>query len=283
MITVVFFHAHPDDESLASGGTMARLANDGHRVVLVTATRGEEGEPVPGVLEDGESLGDRRTAELCAAADVLGVARVVFLEYRDSGMADDPANGHPQCFWQADIDEAADRLDAVLAEEEPSLLVVYDPNGGYGHPDHLQVHRVGTRWVERHAAAGGRPVRLRWVTLNRDVIRASLEAAVTVAEEAQVSGDPIWSDDAMLQARRERLESDSYGMPDDQITHGIDVRSVLDRKRSAIRAHASQIPEDSFFLAMPDDAFAAAFGREWFVDPDRRRDGRPQVGDPLLP
>lgn len=282
MATVAFLHAHPDDEALASGGTMARLADDGHRVVLVLATRGEEGETVPDVLSDGEALGDRRTDEALAAAEILGVSRVEFLEYRDSGMADDPANDHPECFWQADLDEATDRLDSVLANENLDLLVVYDPNGGYGHPDHIQVHRVGSRWVERQATPDGSRVRLRWVTMNRDVIRASVDAAVAAAEEAAASGEPIWSDEAMLEARRERAESDSFGLPDADITHGVDVRVALDRKREAMRAHASQIPEDSFFLAMPDEAFSQTFGYEWFVDPDRPRNGYPQVDDPLL-
>ncbi|MEC9395863.1 MAG: PIG-L family deacetylase [Actinomycetota bacterium] len=282
MATIVFLHAHPDDESLASGGTMALLSDAGHRVILVVATRGEEGEPVPGVLAPGEALEDRRTDEVQEAARIIGVARVAFLGYRDSGMADDPANAHPDCFWQADVDEAVARLDEALADDDPDLLVAYDPNGGYGHPDHIQVHRVGTRWAGQRRSCDS-PVRLRWVTLNRDVIQATMDAALAAAEEAEVNGEPIWSDDAMLQARRERLESGTYGMPDADITHGVDVRSVLDRKRAAMRAHASQIPEDSFFLAMPDEAFALAFGREWYVDPDRLRDGRPQVDDPLLP
>jgi LmbE family N-acetylglucosaminyl deacetylase len=281
MSTVVFFHAHPDDEALASGGTMARMADEGHRVVLVVATRGEEGEPVPGVLAEGEALGDRRTSEVHEAASILGVARVSFLDYRDSGMADDPANDHPECFWQADNESAVDRLDAVLADEEVDVLVVYDSHGGYGHPDHIQVHRVGTRWVEREGT-GGRAVRLRWVTMNRDIIRSSLDAAVAATEAAEASGEEAWSDETMLELRRERAESDTFGMPDAEITHGVDVTSVLDRKRAAMRAHASQIADDSFFLAMPDEAFAMGFGAEWYVDPGRPRDGGPQRDDLLL-
>ena len=274
MSTVVFFHAHPDDEALASGGTMARMADEGHRVVLVVATRGEEGEPVPGVLVAGEALGDRRTSEVHEAASILGVARVSFLDYRDSGMAGDPANDHPGCFWQADMESAVDRLNAVLADEEVDVLVVYDSHGGYGHPDHIQVHRVGTRWAERETT-GGRAVRLRWVTMNRDIIRSSIDAAEAAGEEA-------WSDEAMLELRQERAESDTFGMPDAEITHAVDVTSVQDRKRAAMRAHASQIADDSFFLAMPDEAFAMGFGAEWYVDPDCPRDGGPQSDDLLL-
>ena len=210
------------------------------------------------------------------------MARVAFLGYRDSGMIEDPANAHPDCFWQADVDEATDRLNNLLDSEVVDVLVVYDSHGGYGHPDHIQVHRVGTRWVHRRVQAGDRSVRLRWVTMNRDALQASMDAALVEMERAEAAGEKAWSDDAMLEVRRERLESDTFGLPDAEITHGIDVTSVLGRKRSAIRAHTSQIPGDSFFLAMPDEAFAMAFGVEWYVDPKSPRGGKPQSNDLLL-
>jgi heat shock protein HslJ len=120
-------------------------------------------------------------------------------------MAGDDANDHPDCFWQADVDGAAGHLAATLADEEPDVLVVYDPDGGYGHPDHIQVHRVGHRWAEIADID-----RVRWVTMNRDAIRASIEAAL--ADEGS------WSDEGMLELRRERAESESFGMPDAEIT-----------------------------------------------------------------
>jgi LmbE family N-acetylglucosaminyl deacetylase len=267
--TVVFLHAHPDDEALATGGTMARMADEGHRVVLVVATSGEEGEPVPGVLATGESLGDRRVAELAEAAEILGVERLVNLGYRDSGMVGEDANGRPDCFWQADVDEAAAYLASALADEAPDVLVVYDPDGGYGHPDHIQVHRVGHRWAEMADID-----RVRWVTMNRDAIRTSIEAAL--------ADEDSWSDDGMLEQRRDRAESESFGMPDAEITHAIDVSTVIGRKRAAIAAHASQIAPESFFLAMPDEQFASAFGTEWFVDPGNPRRSGPQRTDLLL-
>ena len=266
---MVFLHAHPDDEALATGGTMARMADEGHRVVLVVATSGEEGEPVPGVLATGESLGDRRVAELAEAAEILGVERLVNLGYRDSGMVGEDANGHPDCFWQADVDEAAAYLASALADEAPDVLVVYDDHGGYGHPDHIQVHRVGHRWAEMADID-----RVRWVTMNRDAIRTSIEAAL--------ADEDSWSDDGMLEQRRDRAESESFGMPDAEITHAIDVSTVIGRKRAAIAAHASQIAPESFFLAMPDEQFASAFGTEWFVDPGNPRRGGPQRTDLLL-
>jgi len=269
MATAVFFHAHPDDEALATGGTMALLADQGHRVVLVVATNGEEGEPVDGVLAEGEALGDRRATEVAEAAAILGAARVEYLGYRDSGMAGEATNEHPGCFWQADVDDAARRLAVALADEEPDVLVVYDPDGGYGHPDHIQVHRVGHRWAEMVGID-----RVRWVTMNRDAIRDSIKAAL--------ADEDSWSDDGMLELRRERAESESFGMPDAEITHAIDVSAVIDRKRAAIAAHASQIGPESFFLAMPDEQFAMAFGTEWFVDPGSPRRGWPQRTDLLL-
>ena len=143
MATAVFFHAHPDDEALATGGTMALLADQGHRVVLVVATNGEEGEPVDGVLAEGEALGDRRATEVAEAAAILGAARVEYLGYRDSGMAGEATNEHPGCFWQADVAEAAARLGelntstwrssttrtAVMATRTTSRSTVSAPDG----------------------------------------------------------------------------------------------------------------------------------------------------------
>ena len=110
MSTIVFFHAHPDDEALSTAGTMALLSESGNRVILVVATRGEEGEPVPGVLKEGELLEERRTKELIKSADLLGVERVEFLNYRDSGMIGSPSTSNPECFWQAHVEEASLRL-----------------------------------------------------------------------------------------------------------------------------------------------------------------------------
>jgi len=269
--TVVFFHAHPDDEALATAGTMIKMSAAGHRVLLVLATRGEEGEPVPGVLSDGEELGERRSQEVQAAADLLGVARVAFLNYRDSGMIGSSSSENPACFWQADESEAVGRLVALLADEAVDLLVAYDPHGGYGHPDHIQVHRVGTRWAAEHG------VRLRWVTMNRDIVRSVVAEAM--GEVSEVGQEP----DADLAKRSERLTDDLFGLPDAEITHGIVVTEVLERKRAAIAAHASQVAPDSFFLAPLDARYEAAFGTEWFVDPGRPRiAGEPHRTDLLL-
>src|SRR5579883_2187537 len=167
MATVVFFHAHPDDEAIATGGTMAALADQGHRVVLVTATAGELGEVPEGLLDPGESLVDRRRRELDEACRFLGVHHRVELGYRDSGMAGDESNRHPDSFAMADLEEAASRLARLLHEEQTDVLVIYDEHGVYDHPDHVRVHDVGRLAADR---AGTRVVYM--VTLDRDRLLA---------------------------------------------------------------------------------------------------------------
>jgi LmbE family N-acetylglucosaminyl deacetylase len=245
--TLVLFHAHPDDEAIATAGTMAKAKAEGHRVVLVVATKGELGEYVPGSLADGETLTERRVAEQMAAARILGVDRVEFLGFHDSGMAGEPTNDADGSFASADVDDAATRLAALLADERADVLTVYDDHGGYGHPDHIQVHHVGIRAAE----IAGTAVVLE-STMNRDYVRRLMEHAT----EETLGG----SDDAP-----DPTELDEFGSPEEIITTVVDVRDYTDLKRSTMRAHASQIPDDSFFLAMPDEVFREAFGWEWFI------------------
>jgi LmbE family N-acetylglucosaminyl deacetylase len=262
MSTVVCFHAHPDDECIQTGGTMALAAREGHRVVLVVATRGEHGEIVPGVLEEGEALWQRRIAETFESARILGAQRVEFLGYVDSGMMGEPANDAPYSFWSADVEHAARRLAAILTEESADALTVYDHHGGYGHPDHIQVHRVGMRAAE----LAGTPIVLQ-ATMNRDYIRAGIEEARAAAEAAREVAD----EDETPPEEPEFEPPDDFGEPEASITHAIDVRSVIAAKRSAMVAHASQIAPDSWFLKMDDAQFERAFGTEWFI-----RVGRPR-------
>lgn len=245
MATLVCFHAHPDDECIATGGVMARASDAGHRVVLVVATRGEHGEVDEGFLAEGESLAERRVQETHAAADILGVHRVEFLGYVDSGMMGTPENDAPGSFWSADVEEAAQRLAAILAEEGADVLTCYDEIGNYGHPDHIQVHRVGLRAAELAGTA-----KVFQSTINRDhFLRLLREMPRDEAadEVLAIEDDP------------------SFGMPESVITCAVDVTDRLEQKRAAMRAHASQIGEQHFMLAMPDDAFAKAFGTEWFI------------------
>ena len=204
------------------------------------------------MLAEGELLGDRRTQESYRSGEILGAGRVEFLGYVDSGMIDEPTNDNPDCFWQADVEVAAEQLAVVLRDEAADVLTIYDDHGGYGHPDHIQVHRVGRRAAE--LAGVGNVLQS---TMNRDSIRRSMEAA---AEGGYVDED--------MEERRAQIDSDgaSFGSPEELITHAIDVKAVLAIKRASMAAHASQITEESFFFAMPDDAFANAFGTEWYID-----------------
>lgn len=176
MATLVAFHAHPDDESLSMGGTFARAAAEGHRTVLVVATGGEHGQ-VPSDLAAGESLADRRRRETEAACDALGVSRLVWLGYEDSGMTGWSQNANRGAFVNADPDEAARRLSAILDEERPEVFTTYDWHGNYGHPDHLQVHAVGHLAARRSGVEG-----VYEVTMNRDWFRS----LVAMAREAGV-------------------------------------------------------------------------------------------------
>jgi LmbE family N-acetylglucosaminyl deacetylase len=238
--TIVSFHAHPDDEAIASGGTLARAAAAGHRVVLVFATRGELGEPVPGVLKPGEQLAMRRSAECYTSAAALGAKRVEFLGFTDSGMMGEPSNEAPFCFWQADVEYAARTLAVLLDQEEPDVLTIYDDNGVYGHPDHIQVHRVGKRAGEL--------------------------SAVPVVAQGTVNRD--WMQRGFRESGREGDIPPNMGKPESEITHRVEAVDFVGQKRESMRAHASQMAADHFLLALPDAMFALGMGTEFYiVDP----------------
>ncbi|MCY3637338.1 MAG: PIG-L family deacetylase [bacterium] len=259
MGTMVNFHAHPDDEAIATSGTMMKAADEGHRVVLVVATKGEQGEVEPDALSPGETLGERRADETLDAAKIIGAHRVEFLGYEDSGMAGEESNNNPACFWQADFEEAVERVARILVEESADVLTVYDDHGGYGHPDHIQVHRVG---VDAARRAGVEKVF--YATMNRTQIlrqMAEVEAFAEAMEEIDVE-------------RAERFREEEFGTEEADITHAVDVSPYLERKRAAMLAHTSQITADSFFGSMTDEQFADAFATEWYLAP-----GPPRTGD----
>jgi LmbE family N-acetylglucosaminyl deacetylase len=253
---LVSFHAHPDDEALLTAGTLARAAAEGHRVVLVVATRGEAG------LSDGApdgGLGERRADELERSAAALGCAKVIRLDYPDSGMR----NEH-RGFASLPVDEPAERLAAILRAERADALTVYDRNGGYGHPDHVQVHRVGHRAAE---LAGTRLV------LEATVDRTALIRALSLVRWTRL----LPADFAPHRMR------DSYS-DRASITHRIDVRRYADHKRRSMAAHASQAAGGAaprtlaLFLKLPGPLYRRVFGAEWFIEA-HRTPSRPPVAD----
>lgn len=243
-------HAHPDDEALLTGGTLAKASAEGHRVVLVTATAGGAGLAA-GRLRAGVGLGRLRLAELEAAAAALGCASVEQLGYDDSGL-DGLAPGDG--FARTDVTTAARRVAAILVRERADVLISYDARGGYGHPDHVQVHRVGVRAAQLAATP---------VVLEATVDRVLLGRALRLMQLAGVGGRlPL---PALEQAYSDRSE----------LTHRIDVRGHLRAKRAALAAHRSQASADgadrtlALLLRLPAPAFRLALGHEWFVQRGR--------------
>jgi LmbE family N-acetylglucosaminyl deacetylase len=251
--TLVVFHAHPDDEALLTAGTMARAAAAGHRVVLVLATDGAAGLAATRYGSGGE-LARRRRAEAGTAAAALGTARVAYLGYDDSGMAGEPS-GLPAPFAAAAVEEAAGRLAAVLRAERADVLTTYDRLGGYGHPDHVQVHRVGAR----AAALAGTPLLLE-ATLDRRLLRRAVRL---------VSWLPN------LPAGFDTGTVDRSYTPRAELTHRVDVGAFSAQKRAAMAAHASQATADrgtrtlQVLLGLPGPLFDRVVGHEWYRQPGR--------------
>lgn len=250
--TCVFFHAHPDDEALLTSGTMARLATEGHRVILVVATAGEKG--LTGVnIWSGASLGAIRTTELRLSASALGCARVELLGYADSGTDGQAVQSErvPAYFARADPAEAASALARILVEEKADLLTIYDPLGGYGHPDHVQVHRVGL------LAAQLASVR---TVLQATVDRDSLVKALRLAQWLRLLPKEV------VPKHFEHCYS-----PRSSITHRVDVRAYLGAKRASMAAHVSQtsggesVRTLAALLRLPGPLFRLALGTEWYV------------------
>ena len=250
MGVLVAFHAHPDDESISSGGTLARAVKEGHTVVLVVATGGEHGERPSGV-DDAEALAAVRRRETQESCAVLGIQHLEWLGYHDSGMTGWPQNSDKRAFMNAPVEEAAEQLAAILKKYGATVLTTYDWHGNYGHPDHISVHKVGYRAAE---IAGVNEVYE--ATMNRDSFRRLQEMArgtgeVAEGEEFDVDGP---ADDG-----------NPMGMPENELTHRIDVSSYLEQKRESLFKHASQITNSSFVSKMPPEVFALAFGTEWFL------------------
>ncbi|MFD5415112.1 N-acetyl-1-D-myo-inositol-2-amino-2-deoxy-alpha-D-glucopyranoside deacetylase [Streptomyces nojiriensis] len=266
---LLLVHAHPDDESINNGVTMAKYAAEGAHVALVTCTLGEEGEVIPPGLahlaaDRDDTLGAHRVGELAAAMAELGVHDHRFLggpgRFRDSGMMGAPQNHRPGAFWSADVDEAAAYLVEVIRELRPQVLVTYDPDGGYGHPDHIQAHRVAMRAAELAAETAFR----------RDL---GAPHAVGKIYWNRVPRSVVEEGFARLRAAGGELPFPAVGSPgdvpgvvaDERITTEIEAKDTyVAAKAAAMRAHATQIAVDGPFFALSNDLAQPLFTREYY-------------------
>ena len=260
-LTLLCVHPHPDDEAIACGGVLARYADEGVATHVVTCTGGEAGENLAGIDLGEHDLVWHRRQEMADAAAALGLTGHRWLGFRDSGMAGTDDNTHAEAFAAADLYDAAGRLARVLRDLRPDVVVSDDEHGTYGHPDHVRAHRVTERAVAMAAdpwwdtGQEPWPVAKRYVhTLSRGrmwrihELLTSQGLASPFGEEALSGPDDL-----------------PFGSPDDAVTTRVDVGGWLDRKQAAMRAHRSQIADDSFFFNIPDDLADQGFGVEEFV------------------
>ncbi len=265
---LLLVHAHPDDETINNGATMARYAAEGVQVTLLTCTLGEEGEVLVPELEllgpeHADQLGGYRIGELRVAMDALGVTDQRFLggpgRWRDSGMMGTPANDKPRAFWRADLDEAVDAAVAVVREVRPQVVVTYDENGGYGHPDHIQAHRVAMAAVERAADPAHRPdlggawdvAKVYWCCVPRSVLREGIEAMAALGEESPF-------------AQLGEVDDIPFAVDDELVTAAVDGRAHAGAKDAAMRAHATQITVDGPFFALSNNLGQEVLGVEHY-------------------
>ena len=260
-------HAHPDDEVLGTGGVIARHRAEGGDVTLVTCTLGEEGEILlPEIAHlaanrDG-GLGDHRIGELAASMDALDVADSRFLgepgKYRDSGMMGTASNDVETAFWQADLRDAANDLVPIIREVRPHALVTYDDFGGYGHPDHIQAHRVAMYASQLAAVSSYRPdlgpawdiPKIYWTAFPKSAIRTGVEALRAAGDTSAFAAmDP---DDI------------PFAVEESAVTTSVDVSEQLPKKRAALAAHASQVSLEEGFFALSNRVGMPIFSREFF-------------------
>src|SRR5258705_5549698 len=277
-LTLMSVHAHPDDETISAGGVMAKAVAAGHRVVLVTGTRGEQGEiviPAMDTPENHRRLRELRAVELEAAMSELGVTEWENLGYRDSDMMGRPGNGDPRTFWQADLDEAAGRLTWLIRRYQPDVVTTYNSFGGYGHPDHIRVHDVSIRAFARAGDPAWYPKQLEdgvgpWAPskLYETAIPASVRDAMR--EAMKESGRPssweppedatpgqIAAQGAFLAKRLVLVEA---------VTTWVDISGdPIDRKWRAIQRHATQISMDSGFMVFGEEGWKEHWAKEAFI------------------
>ena len=250
---ILLVHAHPDDETINNGATMALYASLGASVTLVTCTRGEEGEVlVPGLIHlsstQEDLLGNHREVELANAMKALGIKDFRFLgNYRDSGMMGTEPNNRPDVFWQADLDSAASQLVSIIEEVKPHILITYDEFGGYGHPDHIQAHRVAMRASE---LSEWQIQKIYWNTMPKSVI------AQGIAKMKEIGSDFFGA---------ESVDDLPFAKDDSLVTSLIDGSDFVDAKMEAMKAHETQISLDGPFFALSNNLGLQVWGHEYYT------------------
>jgi len=262
---LLLVHAHPDDESINTGSTMAKYVAEGAHITLVTCTLGEEGEVLEPSLsqlaaDQADQLGGYRISELAGACAALGVTDHRFLggagHYRDSGMMGLATNDNPRCFWQADLRAAAELLVDVIREVRPQVVITYDPNGFYGHPDHIQAHRVAMEAVRLAAdpSVDGEPwqvAKVYWTAFPKSALQRGIDRFASSAENPFAG---VTSADDL-----------PFGNPDEDIAATIDGSAHAEAKIAALRSHATQISADSWLFTLAGNAGASEFGTEHYT------------------
>jgi N-acetyl-1-D-myo-inositol-2-amino-2-deoxy-alpha-D-glucopyranoside deacetylase len=257
---LLLVHAHPDDETINNGVTMAKYAALGAQVTLVTCTRGEEGEVLVNELENlasdkDDQLGEHREIELKDAMDELGIKDFRFLgapskKWRDSGMMGTPANDRDDVFWQADLDEASNELVKIILEIKPRVLITYDEFGGYGHPDHIKAHRVAMRAAELAANQGWQVSKIYWNTMPRSVIQMGIE------KMKEVGSDFFGAESA---------DDLPFAKPDELVSTVVNAPEYVPAKLAAMKAHATQISVDGPFFALSNNLGLSVWGDEYYT------------------
>jgi LmbE family N-acetylglucosaminyl deacetylase len=248
-------HAHPDDEVFSTGGTLAKNAAAGHRVVVVYCTRGEVGEIHHSELDPDAAranLGALREQEARAACELLGVTDVYFLGYRDSGMVDTPDNENPAAFANASLEEASSRLLAIIRETRPQVLITYNERGGYGHPDHVMAHKLTTEVFKRAESTSYAPKKLYYTTASREGFRDYIDGLSRLGLKIP------WMEHI------EDFDFASYGLPDAEISAHIEIGQWGPLKKRVLAVHRTQIKPDFFYFSIPDEAFHDVANIEYF-------------------
>jgi N-acetyl-1-D-myo-inositol-2-amino-2-deoxy-alpha-D-glucopyranoside deacetylase len=257
---LLLVHAHPDDETINNGVTMAKYAASGAQVTLVTCTRGEEGEVLVTELanlasDKDDKLGEHREVELKDAMAQLGINDFRFLgdpnkKWRDSGMMGTPQNERGNVFWQADLDEASQELVKIILEIKPQVLITYDEFGGYGHPDHIKAHQVAMRATELAAEQGWQVSKIYWNTIPRSVIQMGIE------KMKEVGSDFFGA---------QSVDELPFAKPDELATTVVNAPEYVPQKLAAMKAHATQISEDGPFFALSKNLGLSVWGDEYYT------------------